>query len=187
MWRVVQRLTMEFMGKNYFELFGLPAQFDMDTGAIAERYRELQRATHPDQFAAATEQEQRLAVERAAQVNDAYQTLKSPLKRAQYLLELRGSPLEDTDTRMDPMFLMQQMVMREALERVPNAADPFSALDGIRTELKRELDKVTQEVAVQLDGDGGLADAKESVKKMQFLHKVQQEMDEQEESLAEQI
>lgn len=79
---------MELAGKNYFELFGLSVQFDVDIRSVADRYRELQRATHPDQFASGTDQEQRIAVEQAALVNDAYQTIKSPLKRAQYLLEL---------------------------------------------------------------------------------------------------
>ncbi len=181
---------MGLQGKNHFELFGLPVQFDIDTAAMAsmgEQYRELQRATHPDQFATGTEQEQRIAVEQAAQVNDAYQTLKSPLKRAQYILELKGKPLDDTDTRMDPMFLMQQMEMREALENVPNAADPFGALDKIRAGLKSELSAVTLAAASQLDGEGEIANARESVKKMQFLYKVQQEMNEMEEHLAEQL
>ena len=174
-------------GKNHFELFGLPVQFELDIGSITERYRELQRATHPDQFVTGTEQEQRLAVQQAALVNDAYQTLKSPLKRAQYLLELKGNPLDDTDTQMEPMFLMQQMEMREALERVPKADDPFAALDKIRGELKLDLEKLTQLAAKQLNDDGLLANAKESVKKMQFLYKVRQELNEQEERLAEQL
>ncbi len=178
---------MGLQGKNHFELFGLPVQFDIDIASIAERYRELQRATHPDQFATGTEQEQRIAVEQAALVNDAYQTLKSPLKRAQYLLELNGTPLDDTDTRMEPMFLMQQMEMREALENVPNVDDPFSVLDKSRGELKVELDRVSREAAEQLDGEGQLTAARESVKKMQFLYKVQQEMNEMEEHLAEQL
>ena len=175
------------MGKNHFELFGLPVQFGLDIASIAERYRELQRATHPDQFVSGTEQEQRLAVQQAALVNDAYQTLKSPLKRAQYLLELKGNPLDDTDTRMDPMFLMQQMEMREELENVPNTDDPFTALDKIRSGLKRDLDAVTHSAAEQLSDTLDLDAAKESVKKMQFLYKVQQELNELEEHLAEQL
>ncbi|MCW8983360.1 MAG: Fe-S protein assembly co-chaperone HscB [Gammaproteobacteria bacterium] len=178
---------MELTGKNHFELFGLPVQFDIDLPAIGDRYRELQRATHPDQFATGSEQEQRIAVEQAAQVNDAYQTLKSPLKRAQYLLELNGTPLDDTDTQMDMAFLLQQMAMREELEKVPDAADPFSALDKIRNELKIELNKVSQQVAELLSINGDIDAAKEPVKKMQFLFKVQQELDELEESLAEQL
>lgn len=178
---------MELAGKNHFELFGLPVQFDIDLPTIGDRYRDLQRATHPDQFVAGTDQEQRLAVQQAAQVNDAYQTLKSPLKRAQYLLELNGAPLDDTDTQMDMMFLMQQMEMREELENIPSSDDPFSALDKIRSELKRDIDGVHRQVAEQLNGEGDLSSARESVKKMQFLFKVQQELNEMEESLAEQL
>lgn len=178
---------MELAGKNYFELFGLPVQFDVDIRSVADRYRELQRATHPDQFASGTDQEQRIAVEQAALVNDAYQTIKSPLKRAQYLLELNRTPLEDTDTQMDMTFLMQQMEMREELEKVPNAADPFSALDKIRGELKKDISKVSQEASELFSGESDISAAREPVKKMQFLYKVQQELDEIEESLAELI
>jgi len=178
---------MTLLDKNHFELFGLPVQFELDLGSIAERYRELQRATHPDQFASGTEQEQRLAVQQAAQINDAYQTIKSPLKRAQYLLQLKGKPLDDTDTQMDMGFLMQQMEMREELENVPNTDDPFAALDKIRSGLKSDLSAVTQLAANQLDDEGELTNARESVKKMQFLYKVQQEMNELEERLAEQL
>lgn len=178
---------MTLLGKNHFELFGLPVQFELDLGSIAERYRELQRAIHPDQFASGTDQEQRIAVEQAALVNDAYQTIKSPLKRAQYLLQLKGKPLDDTDTQMDMGFLMQQMEMREELENVPNTDDPFAALDKIRSELKSDLSAVTQLAANQLDDEGELTNARESVKKMQFLYKVQQEMNELEEHLAEQL
>jgi molecular chaperone HscB len=178
---------MELLRKNYFELFAIPVQFALDISSIAERYRELQRATHPDQFALATEQERNRAVGQAAQVNDAYQTLRSPLKRAQYLLELNGVPLDDTDTSMDLTFLMQQMELREALEQVPDAADPYAALDKIRGELKRDLKAVTQEVAERLDGEAEVASAREPVKKMQFLFKVQQELNEMEERLAEQL
>lgn len=178
---------MTLLGKNHFELFGLPVQFELDIGSIAQRYRDLQRATHPDQFVSGTEQEQRLAVQQAALVNDGYQTLKSPLKRAQYLLQLKGNPLDDTDTQMDMVFLMQQMDMREELENVPSTDDPFAALDKIRGELKRDLDAVTRLAAGQLDDKLDLDAAKESVKKMQFLHKVQQELNELEEQLAEQL
>ncbi len=181
---------MALLGKNHFELFGLPVQFDINSAAMAamsEQYRNLQRATHPDQFATGTEQEQRLAVQQAAQVNDAYQTLKSPLKRAQYLLELKGNPLDDTDTRMDMTFLMQQMEMREALENAPSSDDPFALLDKIASELKRDLDQVTRLAGEQLDDMLDLDAARESVKKMQFLYKVQQEIGEMEESLAEQL
>ncbi len=178
---------MELAGKNYFELFALPVRFNVDIGAVGERYRELQRVVHPDQFVSGTEQEQRIALEQAALINDAYQTIKSPLKRAQYLLTLNGAPLDESDTRMDIGFLMEQMEMREMLEEIPNRADPFLALNTMADEIKQDIDKVILEVARLLDGDGDIAAAREPVKKMQFMFKVQQELDEMEERLGGQL
>ena len=178
---------MEILGKNYFELFGLPVQFGIDLNTISERYRELQRLTHPDQFASASDEEQRSSVQHSAQVNDAYQTLKSPLKRAQYILGLRGAPLNDRDTEMDPLFLIQQMEIRESIEQIPESADPWMLLDKIRADLRHDIDHAMQLVSQRLDGEEDESDveeAKDQVKKLQFLFKVQYELDEMEERLA---
>ena len=76
--------------QNHFELFGLPVAFDIDSQQLAERYRELQRTLHPDRYASASAQEQRLAVQYSGLVNEAYSTLNRPLSRALYLLGLAG-------------------------------------------------------------------------------------------------
>jgi len=76
--------------QNYFELFGLPNQFHTDLNALSERYRELQRVTHPDRYANASDQEKRIAMQGATLINEAFQTLKNPLQRAQYMLSLKG-------------------------------------------------------------------------------------------------
>jgi molecular chaperone HscA len=102
------------LSHNHFELFGLKAGFEVDGETLALRYRDLQKETHPDRFANASEQERRLSVQLAAQINEAFRVLKSPLARARYLLELKGVVIDDTDTRMDPAFLMEQMELREA-------------------------------------------------------------------------
>ena len=101
--------------QNYFELFGMPTGFALDTGSLAARYRELQKVVHPDRFAASGERSQRLSLQRATLVNEAYQTLKDPLRRAQYLLEIKagGQALQES-TLNDPEFLMRQMELREA-------------------------------------------------------------------------
>ena len=97
------------LSDDFFVLFDLPVSFDVDLGALAERYREAQRAVHPDKFANASEAERRLSVQMAARVNEAHRVLKDPLARGRYLLELRGVDLDDMDTRFDGAFLMEQM------------------------------------------------------------------------------
>lgn len=176
---------MQSAGKNHFELFGLAVAFEVDQELLALRFRELQRAVHPDRFANASEQEKRLSVQQAAQINEAFQVLKSSLSRARYLLELNGLPLDDSDTQMDPGFLMEQIELREALGEVRGKADPFDALNRVRDDIEgreRELIRSLQ----QAFADGGreaLEGARETVRKMQFMQRLLSEVDEQEENL----
>src|SRR5580765_3338341 len=89
------------LNQNHFELFGLPVSFAVDTAALEARYHELQREVHPDRFAAASGAERRLSMQLATRVNEAYRTLKSPLKRAVYILQSRGvDPEFETNTAM---------------------------------------------------------------------------------------
>ncbi len=174
------------LGSNHFELFGLPVGFEIDTAQLAEKYRELQRVLHPDRFANASDRERRLSVQHAAQVNEAYQTLRSPLRRARYLLELRGVEFDDErQTHLDPEFLMAQMELREALAAVRNEADPFAALNRLLADLAREREALEAELAQHLaqeDADA-LEAARQIVQKLQFFARLQEEAEEIEESL----
>lgn len=160
---------------NHFELFKLEPNFDIDTAQIAERYRELQRVVHPDKFANASEQERRLAMQSAAQINEAYQTLKSPLKRAQYLLALQG--IEDSPEAamdMDSSFLFEQMELRETLEGIKNKADPLDTLNQFMDSLERKIKALHQQLSQQF-GAQAYKDMLSSVRKLQFLNKLHEE------------
>ena len=78
------------LSTTHFELFGLPLSFDVDMGQLDSRYRELQRTVHPDRFANASDQERRISMQQATQINEGYQVLKDSLRRGRYLLELCG-------------------------------------------------------------------------------------------------
>ncbi|WP_241153293.1 co-chaperone HscB, partial [Pseudomonas viridiflava] len=114
--------------------FELKPDFQLDLDQLATRYRELARGVHPDRFADASEREQRTALERSASLNEAYQTLKSPPKRARYLLAMNGNEVPLEVTVHDPDFLLQQMQWREELEDLQDEAD----LAGVAT-FKRRL------------------------------------------------
>ena len=102
--------------QNHFELFQLPAQFGLDMSALDSAYRDVQGKVHPDRFINASSAEKRVAMQWATRANEAYQTLKSPQKRAQYLCELNGVDLQtESNTAMPVSFLMQQMEWREEL------------------------------------------------------------------------
>jgi len=171
--------------QNHFELFGLEPGFELDLDSIAARYRDLQRAVHPDKFANASDQERLLSVQQAAQINEAYQTLKSPLARARYLLELQGVALDDTDTAMDPMFLMEQMEMRESLAGVRGKSDPFAALMALRDTIEgKETALIASLSEAFASGEqAALEGARDTVRKLQFMEKLLSELEELEEEL----
>ncbi|MGY0564180.1 MAG: Fe-S protein assembly co-chaperone HscB, partial [Paraglaciecola chathamensis] len=102
---------------NYFALFNLTPSFEIDKAGLAATYQQLQKLTHPDKFATASERDKLIALQKNAQVNDGYQVLKTPLSRAEHMLELRGVELQhEQKTMQDGAFLMQQMEWREQLD-----------------------------------------------------------------------
>ena len=175
------------LGKNFFELFGLPTRFDVDATDLASRYRELQRRFHPDRFAAAPESERRLSMQMTAQINGAYQTLRDPVARARYLLGLQGIDTnEETDTRMDPAFLMEQMEWRENLDEIRQADNPRKRLMELADRIEQSMqDKIGQfRQAIGRDAPEDTGKARNIVREMQFLEKMRQEIDNLEEELA---
>jgi molecular chaperone HscB len=173
------------LAQNYFELFGLPVSFDIDLQQLSERFRDLQRSVHPDRYANASDRERRLAVEKAAQINEAFQTLKSPLNRARYMLQLRGVDFDnERDTHLDPMFLMEQMELREALGEVKSASDPLTALAKAMDDIRQRHKAMINELASLLENEASTEEGKQAVQKLQFLNKLQQEAEAIEEELA---
>lgn len=169
------------LGKNYFELFGLPVTYDVDVADLARRYRELQRRFHPDRFASATETERRLSLQMTAQLNAAYQTLRDVVARSRYLLSLQGIDTgEETDTAMDAGFLMEQMELRESLDEARNASDRSERLGALR----QQVDDLFEARSADLRGyfsqatDEARRKARNLVREMQFLQKLAHEIDE---------
>lgn len=163
---------------NYFELFDLPATFDIDVAELSTRYRELQKATHPDRFANASEQQKLLAVSRTAQINDGFQTLKDPIRRAEHMLEQRGLDIQnETQTVKDTSFLMQQMEWREALEMVAQSRDESQA-DELEQSFKQYRASITAELQLLLatDDDTARQNAADHVRKLKFMAKLQDEL-----------
>ena len=112
-----------------FELFGVPRRFAQERAALDLRWKDLQREAHPDRFAAQGAAAQRVAMQWSVRINEAYQRLKDPLKRAAYLCELHGAPIRAEDnTAMPAAFLMQQMQWREALDEAAGAAREVRSL-----------------------------------------------------------
>ncbi|MDH1109189.1 co-chaperone HscB [Pseudomonas otitidis] len=166
----------------HFALFDLKPGFEIDPERLAVRYRELARTVHPDRFVDAPEREQRLALEHAAQLNEAYQVLRSAPRRALYLFALKGRELPLEATVQDPGFLLQQMQWREELEDLQDSAD----LDGVAS-FKRRLRSAQAELesafAACWDDEARRDEAERLVRRMQFLDKLAQEVRQLEERL----
>jgi len=156
--------------QNHFELFHLPQRYAIDADALQAAYREVQNQVHPDKFVDKPDAEKRVAMQWATRANEAYQTLKNPLRRATYLCELHGVDLEiESNTAMPPAFLMQQMEWREALDDA-RAGKDIGALEQIEAELravrKRELDQV----GTLLDA-GDYHEAARAIRQLMFVER----------------
>ncbi|MGH8691851.1 MAG: Fe-S protein assembly co-chaperone HscB [Burkholderiales bacterium] len=160
--------------QSHFELFGLPSAFAVEADALERSYREIQSRVHPDRFAHAGDAERRASLQWTTRVNEAYRTLKDPVQRAKHLLELHGVDVAfETNTAMPPDFLMQQMKLRESLEE---AKDP-AALDQMRNILRQDKAKLETQIAEAIDSKKDYAGAAGLVRKLQFLDKLDREID----------
>jgi molecular chaperone HscB len=124
---------------NDFEIFGVPVQFAQDGAALDARWKDLQREAHPDRFTTADALAQRQAMQWSVRINEAYQRLKDPLKRAAYLCEMNGAPIQaENNTAMPAAFLMQQMQWREDLDEASGVDDLERMADDV-AQARREM------------------------------------------------
>ena len=157
-----------------FELFGLPQQFTQDRAAIDTRWKDLQREAHPDKFSAQGAAAQRVAMQWSVRINEAYQRLKDPLKRAAYLCELHGAAVNaENNTAMPAEFLMQQMEWREALDEAQDTA----ALDALNDEVGRSRRALLQRCEQLIDGAQDYAGAVTQVRALMFIERFALDID----------
>jgi molecular chaperone HscB len=158
---------------NDFELFDVPAQYAQDRAQLDARWKALQREAHPDRFAAEGAAAQRVAMQWSVRINEAYQRLKDPLKRAAYLCELQGAPVQaENNTTMPAAFLMQQMEWRESLEDTDGAQGLEALADEVATEQRR----VQQTLGDLLDVAKDPAQAVGQVRALMFIERFTQEV-----------
>jgi molecular chaperone HscB len=157
--------------QDYFSLFGLPRGQGLDVARLEGLYRDIQARVHPDKHAHLSDTEQRLAMQAATRVNEAYLTLKDPLRRARYLLELSGYDIKlETNTAMPADFLLAQMELREAVADAKERGD-VDALDDRHRQLKQTIRGEQAALREALDaGDCGRAG--ELVRQLMFQEKL---------------
>ena len=163
-----------------FELFGVPRRFEQDRAVLDARWRALQAEVHPDRFAADGAAAQRVAMQWAVRVNEAYQRLKDPLKRAAYLCALQGAPVDtESNTAMPPAFLMQQIEWREALESARSVHEVEQIADEVGARKRSALDTL----GATLDQRGDVAEAAEQVRALMFVERFVEDIDHRLEAL----
>lgn len=154
------------MTQNYFELFNLPEKFQIDSVKLQENYRSIQKEIHPDRFATSTENEKTQSMIKSTQVNDAYQTLKSPTKRAKYILSLHKSVEKIT---LPPDFLMQQMEWEEHLEDIEKK---IKELDQFKLAINKKYEEYSLMLSTQIDNDQNWNEAAITIDKLYFVEKL---------------
>ena len=154
------------MTQNYFELFNLPEKFQIDLEMLQENYRAIQKEIHPDRFATSSENEKVQSMIKSTQANDAFQTLKSPIKRAKYILSLHKSTEKIT---LPPDFLMQQMEWEEHFETIEKNS---SELTEFKSTINKKYEEYSLLISTQIDHDQNWSDAAISIDKLYFIEKL---------------
>jgi len=163
--------------QDHFALFGLERRFALDGGALESRYRDLQARVHPDKHAHLGAVERRLSMQWATRVNEAYQTLRQPLKRARYLLEVAGvDPQVEHNTAMPTDFLMRQMEWREAVDEARDGSDAHE-LERLHNRLKRDMAGQYGVLGDALDAARDYHRAADMVRQLMFQERLLAEID----------
>ena len=162
---------------SYFELFGLKPAFALDAGALEKSYREIQTQVHPDRFAHAGDAERRASLQWTTRVNEAYQALRNPVARASHILALHGIDVAfETNTAMPADFLMQQMELRETLENATETKNA-SALEGLQRRIDADKEALEGRLGERIDKKKDYKGAADLVRELQFLHRLESEID----------
>jgi molecular chaperone HscB len=163
-----------------FELFDIAPRFALDRTALDARWRALQGEVHPDKFAIEGAAAQRVAMQWAVRVNEAYQRLKDPVKRAAYLCELNGAPIEaENNTAMPAAFLMQQMEWRESLDDAATVAQ----VEALADEVSSHHHAALRELESTLDDKRDFAAAAQQVRALMFSERFAHDIDKRLEAL----
>ena len=160
------------MSINFFTLLQLPEAFVIDLETLHQNYQSIQKNIHPDRFATFDDEAKLESIKKTAQVNDAYQTLKSPIRRAEYLLQLKGINIHDEKYTAVPQdFLMQQMEWREELET--HKLDKV-ALEKLAQNIQKNKNDMMNQLPSFFDDKNHLNDAIRVTRELNFIEKIEQ-------------
>ena len=166
-----------------FALFGLPERFAIDLAQLDAKWKQLQGAAHPDRFATETAAAQRVAMQWAIRINEAYRRLRDPLARAAYLCTLHGVDLQaENNTAMPAGFLMQQMEWRDALSE----AGTLDAVDALSDEVSASRNATLKSLQSRIDEDADVdwRAVADTVRGLMFVDKFMSDIDKRVDALS---
>jgi molecular chaperone HscB len=165
------------ISSDFFEIFSLPVTWELDRKQLEAGYQQLQWQFHPDRQGSKSDLEKRLAIQTTATINQAYETLVCPLKRAQYLLEIQGLDSSQTNhVNSDQSFLMEQMSLRQALADTVKSEEPLVMLEQLRVKVECSYCELQSQFAQQYHSSI-YSDAFDTLAKMQFSAKLLDEIE----------
>lgn len=165
-------------GMDYFEIFGLPRAFDLDAAALRSAYLGLARSVHPDKIAAASPEAARMSMRLSAQLNEAFETLRDPIRRADYLLERCGGDTAVQDKTVPQDVLSETLMLREEIEEARAAGDE-SALAALKARVRERYDAGSARVAELARGLPGDEPLRSALRQALNAHRYYQRMLEQ--------
>lgn len=156
-----------------FALMGCAPAFGIDVAALEARWKQLQGLVHPDRFATHDAATQRVAMQWSVRINEAFQRLKDPVRRATYWCALKGASVNaESNTAMPAAFLMQQMEWREALDEAHDEA----ALDGLLAQTRHARADALDRLAQLIDVESNAAAAVDQVRALMFIDRFAEEV-----------
>ena len=172
-----------FKDKNFFDVFSIPATFQVNLNELADRYRELQSRYHPDRVAGSDEQEKLQAIQITSFLNEAYETVKSPQRRAAYLLELQDINVHRVNQAdLSPELLLEQIELREQLEELPREEASLGELELLRNRIEARQTESQDKFSLALNA-GQPTEARKHYYEMQYFAKLAAEIEALEEDL----
>ena len=172
---------------NYFELFDLEVTFKINEDQLLAAYQELQSQYHPDRYVDSDDQQKRIAMQATTFINEALKTLRDDQQRARYMLELQGVAFDvEQDTTQDMDFLMAQMSLREQIDEVDAQDDPLETLDELENQSRKDKTALVEEFQKNYLNQHW-DEAKETVLKLQFFSRLQQQINQKQEMLEDQL
>jgi molecular chaperone HscB len=129
---------------DYFEVFGLPRLLGIDTASLEKAFHQLSRKYHPDYFTTASAAEKTQAVRMTALLNDAYRTLRHPIRRVEYLLSLYG--LKGDGSKVPQALLMEVFEINEQMEEVKAGRASLTEVDSLRAQIKEKRERFDEQL-----------------------------------------